>query len=128
MNVSRKNRLLLLPAAATLVAVSLTGCSDTGGVSVSRVKACADIVKTSASRLGEISANRNDPAKAAEIARSAAQELRTKAAQADDPQVRRAVAQYVRDLRGVARQAQQTGSIDADAVKRATTALAGACA
>ena len=125
-------RLAWAPAAAALVAFSLTGCSgdaslNDAGKAISRVKTCAELVKLSAGQADTVRKDANDPEQAAKDLRQAASDVRAKAGQVDDAALKSAIDDYVAQLRAVARDADQGRSVDTTKLRKAATALANAC-
>lgn len=130
----RLSRILSTGAAALLLASVVVGCSTDGGVSVdgardagSRVRACAELIRTSASQVDDVARHLDSPREAADAVRSAAEQVRAKAAEINDAEVQRAVDRYQADLEKLARRAEQGRMPDADDVRRAAARLTDAC-
>lgn len=114
-------------AAAVLLAVTLTGCSEDADRFVSNAKACADLAQTSAGWLDDVQRDVNSPRKLERTLRQAAKDVEQKASEIEGADAERAVDDLVANMQRLAERAQNGERIELADLREANEALVDAC-
>ena len=119
-----------------MLTVTLSGCSqvdeaqqavDDAQDMASTAQTCAEVAEVAVGRIDEVRAHSDDPADLERTARQTARELQAKVAEADDPQLKRALQTNVAKLRQVADSAEIGQTPDLSELRDANGALVDAC-
>ena len=125
-----------IPAALAILALTGTGCSgiddaqqtvDDAQNLVSTTQTCAELVQIAAGRLDDVQNSLDNEAKLKRTLRRSAAELEAKAADVDDPELKKAIDTYVAKMQRVAVRAEQGRTPDLGDLEAANGALVDAC-
>lgn len=122
-----RHRLGYAAAAIALCVVPLTGC-DAAQEKLSTAEACGELVEMSLSELKKAQENLGNQQEVAKSLRSTAQRFQDKAAEVEDADLKKAIDTYTTRMRKLARQAKASGTPNLDAMVKANSDLAAACA